>query len=443
MKYVAPRAAAILAVTLLLTPPQASAGPDAAALSAEAEDFQWAQGRFIDSIYVVGNTDTRSFAILREMESRVGHRLDPEAVARDERFLTDLSSFAVVDITVEPVGVDRCVLRVDVTERPMLLVKLVYPILEYDFNNERLRYGAKWRDRNFRNRLESFSLDVTRNSVKNDNAAISWSSPWVGWKHVGVGGRLSYFHRNETPDTRSVVEQTRFSTGVSLPLTDSRIAFAEVIANVGFERNRLASTDLPSDHEVLVTPLVGFRFDRRDSRIRPTEGYFFFVSSQTSRVISGEGSTYHRLTTDARYFHSLNGVTVIGLYSNLSYQFGKFPEFLRFGLGGSGTLRGYSDDEFRGAHRWIQTAEARISPLPQWFFQLPFVGTLDVTASFVLFVDGGIAWDDESSFTADNLRGGFGYGLRVYSPLQDVVRFDLGFNRRGAVHPYFSTGIRF
>lgn len=443
MKYVAPRAAAILAVTILLATPQASATPDSAALSVEAEDFQWAQGRVIDSIHVAGNTETHSFAILREMESRVGHRLDPEAVARDERYLTDLSSFARVTITVAPRGVDRCILRVNVTERPVLLVKLIYPILEYDFNSERLRYGAKWKDRNFRKRLESFTLDATRNSVKTDNAAVSWSSPWIGDKHIGVGTRLSYYHRNETPDDRTIVEQTRFSTGVSLPLTESRIAFAEIIANLSLERNRLTAVDEPSDIERIVTPLLGFRFDRRDSRIRPTGGYYVFLAGQTSRVVSGEGSTYHRVTNDVRYFRSLNELTVLGLYSNLSYQYGRYPEYVRFGLGGSGTLRGYSDGVFRGAHRWIQTAEIRFSPLPQWFFRLPFVGLVDVAVSLVGFVDGGIAWDNDSEFIADNYRGGFGYGIRVYSPFQDVVRFDLGFNRRGSIHPYFSTGIRF
>lgn len=430
-------------MSLLLSPPPARAESNSVSTAVEAEDFQWAQGRLIDSIYIVGNTKTRSYAILREMESRVGTRLVPESVARDQRFLTDLSSFAQVIISVEPHGVGRCTLRVDVTERPTLLVKLIYPILEYDFNKERLRYGAKWSDRNFRSRLENFSLDATRNSVNDDNAAISWSSPWIGWHHVGVGGRLSYFHRNDTPGTRTVLEQTRFSTGVSFPLTESRIAFSELIANVGLARNRMGSVEDPSEIESIVTPSLGYRFDRRDSRIRPTEGLYFYTSGQASRVVTGTGSTYYRVVNDVRVFRSLSPVTVLGLYSNLSYQFGRFPEYIRFGLGGSGTLRGYEDGIFKGAHRWIQTAEVRFSPLPTWFVKLPFAGLVDVSVSLVFFADGGIVWNDETQFDSAHYRGGFGYGFRIYSPFQDVVRLDLGYNRRGAVHPYFSTGVRF
>jgi outer membrane protein assembly factor BamA len=443
MKRFAPRATAIVAVSFLLATPAANAESNSSSILGEAEEFQWAHGRTIDSVYVVGATKTQPFAILREMESRVGMRLEPLAVARDQRYLTDLSMFAKVVITVEPRGVDRCALRVDVTERPTLLVKLVYPILEYDFNRDRLRYGAKWTDRNFRNRLESFTLDATRNSVNDDNAAISWSSSWIGWRHIGVGGRVSYFHRNDTPSSLGVLEQSRFAVGVSLPLTDSRISFAQVIANLSFARDRMGSTRDPSETEHIVSPLVGFRFDRRDSRIRPTTGEFFFVSWQTSRVVSGEGSTYYRLVNDTRLFRSLNEFTVLGLYSNVSYQVGSFPEHIRFGLGGPGTLRGYSDGEFRGSHRWIQTAEVRIAPMPQWFIKLPFAGLVDVTAAVVLFTDGGIVWDGESTFGSGRYRGGFGWGLRIYSPLQDVVRFDIGYNRRGNLHPYFSTGIRF
>jgi outer membrane protein assembly factor BamA len=340
-------------------------------------------------------------------------------------------------------GIDRCTLRVEVRERPTLLVKLVYPILEYDFDRERLRYGVKWSDRNFRRRLESFSLDVTRNSVNDDNASISWSSPWINWQHIGVGGQTSYFHRRNATETRTVQERSRYSLGVSLPLTDSRISFAQLISNVSLERSRLASVTEPSEIEVAVSPLVGFRFDRRDSRLRPTEGAFFFVSSQASRVVTGEGSTYYRLGSDLRLFRSLNDFSVLALYTNFAYQFGRYPSYTRFGLGGAGTLRGYADGEFEGAHRWIQTAEVRVSPLPTWIFKVPFAGLVDASVSLVFFVDGGIVWEHVDEFSSENYRGGFGIGTRLYSPLQDVIRLDLGYNRRGKIHPYFSTGVRF
>ena len=122
---------------------------------------------------------------------------------------------------------------------------------------------------------------------------------------------------------------------------------------------------------------------------------------------------------------------------------GKFPDYIRFGLGGSGTLRGFSSGEFRGAHRWIQTLEWRISPFPKWFFGVPFVGRVDVQVGTVFFMDTGIVWRHQEDFRFERFHGGGGCGLRIYSPAQDVVRLDFGFNAQGDVHLYFSTGIRF
>ena len=79
-----------------------------------------------------------------------------------------------------------------VTERPSLLLKLIYPVLEYDFNTERITYGLKWNDRNFRRRLEQFSTEGLRDNHDNNSASIGWSSGWVGWKHLGVGARASW-----------------------------------------------------------------------------------------------------------------------------------------------------------------------------------------------------------------------------------------------------------
>ncbi|MDH3198854.1 MAG: hypothetical protein OEO21_11515, partial [Candidatus Krumholzibacteria bacterium] len=61
----------------------------------------------------------------------------------------------------------------------------------------------------------------------------------------------------------------------------------------------------------------------------------------------------------------------------------------------------------------------------------------------VAFVDTGIAWSSESEFSANNFHAGVGWGLRLYSPFQDVARFDFGYNSRGGIRPYFSTGVRF
>jgi outer membrane protein insertion porin family len=446
MESIARRAAAVLVLILL------TANATARAESAEAGDlsppfdpqaYDWAYGMVIDTVTVSGNAKTTSVALLREMESRAGTRLGKTQLARDHRYLSDMSSVATVGVDVYPTGEGHCGINLKVTERPVVFLKLVYPVVEYDFNNERFRFGLRVNDRNFRGRLESFSLAYTRNSVGDDHAGVGWTTDWIGWRHIGMGAWVSYFSRGNEGTELTIVEQTRVSTALSLPLTDSRIAFARLIGGLMFADNRLAEGGQSFQDETLISPSLGFALDTRDSPLRPTSGGLFFIDLQTSRVVSGTGSTYYLLRNDIRLFRAVLPKTVLAANSNLSYQFGKFPEYIRFGMGGAGTLRGYADGVFEGNHRWIQSLECRVTPFPTWVFSVPYAKIVDVTLSAVLFADFGIAWDNDVDFDGDRWHGGYGVGLRVYSPFQDVVRVDVGFNRSGNAVFYFSTGTRF
>lgn len=441
MRRIAARTLAIFLVSLLTGVYSTKADPQPETF--DVDQYQWAYGRVIDSIVVDGNTKVKTIAILREMESRVGDRLDAVALDRDQRFIGDLSPFASVVVTVDPIDDDRCIIRIAVTERSTLLLRLVYPVVDYDINTERLVYGLKWKDRNFRKRLENLSADVVRDNSSNDAAALQWSAGWIGWNHVGVGGRVSYFRRGQSAIEPSIVEQTRAGFSVSLPLTKSRIKFSQMLWGLSVADNRVASFEQTPQKEILAGPSIGYRYDDRDSHLKPRYGNYFFINVLSNRVVNGEGSTYHRIDNVLRGFRPIDEATVLGLYSNLSVQLGTYPDYIRFGLGGPGTVRGYERSDFRSVNRWVQTAELRFYPWPKRFYKLPFVGVSDFTLAMVTFLDGGIGWSTTEEFSAENYHVGYGFGFRLFSPFQDVLRFDLGFNRTGKVRLYFSTGVRF
>lgn len=405
--------------------------------------YQWAQGRTIDSVLVHGNTRVKNIAILREMESQPGQRLDALAVDRDQRFLGDLSPFATVEIHVEPIGDDRCFLHVVVTERPSLLLKLIYPVLDYDLNTERITYGLKWNDRNFRKRLEQFSAEGVRDNHDNNSASIGWSSGWVGWKHLGVGARASYFDRNEPTSDPAIFRQGRLATNLNIPLTERRIAFSQILTGLGYAHNRIGVRADETDEEELVSPSIGFRFDNRDASLKPRRGGLFYTNVLSNFVMRGEGNAYYRIDNDMRFFRALDESTVLALRSALTVQLADYPDYIRLGIGGPGTIRGYERSDFRSAHRWIQTAELRLSPFPKVLYRLPFIGLTDFQLGLVLFADTGIGWTDKSEFNYDNFHSGFGMGVRLFSPIQDVLRLDVGYSEKGRVRPYFSTGTNF
>jgi outer membrane protein assembly factor BamA len=193
----------------------------------------------------------------------------------------------------------------------------------------------------------------------------------------------------------------------------------------------------------MISPSLGYLLDSRDSQIKPRHGTWFFTNVLANRVVSGEDRNYYRLTSDVRLFRPLNPYSVMALWSRLDYQFGQYPEYIKFGLGGQNNLRGYEPGTFRGAHIWNQTAEMRITPWAKRFYRLPIAGLSDFLVSLVLFVDTGIVWDRQSEFTLKNFHAGYGWGLRLFSPFQDVARVDVGYNQRGRVRIYFTTGVRF
>jgi outer membrane protein assembly factor BamA len=405
--------------------------------------YQWAQGRTIDSVLVHGNSRVKTFAILREMESQPGGRLDALAVDRDQRYLGDLSPFATVEIHIEPIGDDRCILHVVVTERPGLLLKLIYPVLEYDFNTERITYGLKWNDRNFRRRLEQFSAEGLRDNHDNNSASIGWSSGWVGWKHIGVGARASYFDRNEPTSDPTIFKQSRVQTNVNIPLTERRIAFSQVLTGLGYAHNHIGVNARDTADEELISPSLGFRFDDRDASLKPRRGTLFYANALSNFVMRGASDAYYRIDNDIRFFHPLDESTVLALRSALTVQLADYPDYIRLGIGGPGTIRGYERSDFRSAHRWIQSAELRLSPWPKVLYRLPFIGLTDFQLGMVLFVDSGIGWTDKTEFKYDNFHSGFGMGLRLFSPIQDVLRLDVGYSASGRIRPYFSTGMNF
>jgi outer membrane protein insertion porin family len=265
----------------------------------------------------------------------------------------------------------------------------------------------------------------------------------VGWKHLGVGARASYFDRNEPTSSPTIFKQGRLQTNVNIPLTERRIAFSQILTGLGYAHNRIGVRADATDEEELVSPALGFRFDNRDASLKPRRGALFYTNVLANYIVHGEGNAYYRIDNDMRFFHALDETTVLALRSALTVQLADYPDYIRLGIGGPGTIRGYERSDFRSAHRWIQTAELRLSPFPKVLYRLPFIGLTDFQLGLVLFADTGIGWTEKSEFTYDNFHSGFGMGVRLFSPIQDVLRLDVGYSEKGRVRPYFSTGMNF
>mgnify|MGYP001026263571 CR=1 FL=1 len=105
------------------------------------------------------------------------------------------------------------------------------------------------------------------------------------------------------------------------------------------------------------------------------------------------------------------------------------PEVAWVTMGGSDTLRGYEDDQFRGNSMLKATLE----------YRFPIVKKVQG----VLFTDNGYAWDKrhEDEFDMGLLKNSYGVGLRINSPL-GPVKLDYGYGEDGGKF-HFSFGGQF
>jgi outer membrane protein assembly factor BamA len=433
--------AALLAAALLAPVPPARGESEGYLYAYDESGVAWAYGTVVDSISVTGNKNTKTFAIVREMETHTGGVLDSRALRRDIRFLSDLSPFATVTVRADSLSPGHSALRLAVVERSNLFLKSILPFANYNFENG-ITYGVRWSDKNFRARLEELTFTFKRNQKDDEDVSFSWFAPWVGLHHVSLGGRAAYYNRGDLPGAISVLERSELAASVGLPLTASRIEFSQLQGSLALDKTRNGAIDQPTTNQVSITPTLGYRFDSRDSPLRPTSGQTFLVSAGTTLPLSGGRNAYHRARNQVRIFHSITDRVVLALLSDAVYQFGDFPDYSTVKLGGE-TLRGYPDSRFSGFHRWFQSAEWRYNYLPRRVFRVPVVHEFDAGLSLIAFVDGGIVWTNRSDFDFNRFHGTTGVGLRFYSPLRDVARLDFGFSATGEARFEFGTGVRF
>ncbi len=432
----------VASLAFLPSPTDANPGP------IDENGVSWAYGLVVDSVTVSGNKNTQTYVVLREMETQPGERLERDTIRRDIRFLSDMTPFSSVEVQADSLGIGRCALRIKVRERSEILIKAILPQFKYDFERG-LTYGIRWNNQNFRGRLENLSVSYSRNEQNDENVNFGWSAPWLGWRHVSVGVGIGYYNRGDEPQEIELLERLGMVGYMGIPLTSSRITFSQLILSLGFDKSRTGGQEEDplngdtGDRQVSVSPLVGYRFDSRDTPLHPTRGSTFNISVRTTYPFDDERNIYYRVFNELRHFTTLGEKTTLGLLSNLEYQFGDFPSYSNLQLGGTGSLRGYPSGRFEGNHRWYQSVEWRYQLLPRMVFELPIIHEFDVGLGLVTFMDTGIVWNGSEDFGIDQFHGTGGVGLSFFSPIQDVVRLEFGFSAHGDYRVHMATGIRF
>lgn len=416
----------------------------------------------VEDFKVKGNVKTKDYVITREMKLKKGEPFNAKAARRSMQRIYNLGYFEDVNIKLNP-GREPNSVEVEITVVEMNTG--TFGIGAGYSNADGFVGMVSVGDKNFRGTGDKINIRWEFGGEDNKNYDFSYTRPWLDDKETSATINL-YDITNEYADYDingdEIARYDKKRRGQELTL--SRKTDNEFISNYitlknrddiykgeadgyegdkdhqyyepGFENNKDKYEDwMPKDYKerraenfgVTRSITLGRIFDSRDNIYDPHEGKRIGYSLEWAGL--GGDFDFTKVTADYRYYYRGGGETVWALNLGAGYAHGDMPLSQRFSMGGSETLRGYEDDQFRGNSMLKATLE----------YRFPIVKKVQG----VLFTDNGYAWDKrhEDEFDLGLLKNSYGVGLRINSPL-GPVKLDYGYGDDGGKF-HFSFGGQF
>lgn len=416
----------------------------------------------VEGFKVKGNVKTKDYVVTREMKLKKGEPFNAKAARRSMQRVYNLGYFEDVNIKLnpgrEPNGVE---VEISVVEMNTGTFGIGAGYSNADGFVGMVSIG----DKNFRGIGDKINLRWEFGGEDNKNYDFSYTRPWLDDKETSATINL-YDITNEYADYNidgdEIARYDKKRRGQEI--TFSRRTHNEFVSNYitiknrddiykgeadgyendpnqyyepGFNKSDKFEKDwMPENYmdrrkeNFGVTRSITFGrvYDSRDNIYDPHEGKRIGYSVEWAGGMGGDFD-FTKWTADWRYYFRAGGESVWALNLGAGYASGDMPLSQRFTMGGSDTLRGYEDDQFRGNSMLKATLE----------YRFPIVKKVQG----VLFTDNGYAWDKrhEDEFDMGLLKNSYGVGLRINSPL-GPVKLDYGYGEDGGKF-HFSFGGQF
>lgn len=417
-----------------------------------------AEGK-IEDIKIVGNDKTKDYVILRELRYKKGQPFNKFTASRSMERLYNLGFFEDVNMKLLPGKEDHTVItEIDVVEQKTGVVSVGAGYSESDGMVGILELG----ENNFRGTGDKVNFHWEfGGSSHGKNYQISYTRPWINDNGDSLGfsifdRRYDYDDYNANGDTVASYDKRRkgFSLTwghVSSEYRKNFFALETVKESYddydGFQTGgawasgQTAAAGNKPENEWYNAIMNNFGktnsftfthvFDNRDNYYSASKGRRLSFSAQWGGHGLGGDYDFYKFTTEGRFYKALGNGHVLALRLMAGYISGETSYNQLFTLGGSDSLRGYEDDQFKGEKMYAATLEYRI----------PVAKKVEA----VLFSDVGSAWSiDEGRipwYTDDSsINWSVGVGLRLQTPI-GPVRLDYGHGDRNKFH--FSFGAQF
>lgn len=422
----------------------------------------------VEDFKVKGNVKTKDYVITREMRLKKGQPFNAKDARRSMQRIYNLGYFEDVNVKLNPGKEPNSVeVEVSVVEMNTGTFGIGAGYSSADGFVGMISIG----DKNFRGIGDAINIRWEFGGEDNKNYDFSYTRPWLDDKETRATINL-YDITNEYADYNidgdEIARYDKKRRGQELTL--SRRAEGEFISNYitiknrddiyegeadGYEKDpdqyyekqfgprdvygeqsrywesyypKTAEERRKENFGVTRSITLGRVLDSRDNVYDPHEGKRISYSIEHAGFMGGDFD-FTKFTADYRYYYRAGGEAVWALNLGAGYADGDMPLSQRFSMGGSDTLRGYEDDQFRGNSMVKATLE----------YRFPIVKKVQG----VLFTDNGYAWDKrfQDDFDFGLIKNSFGVGLRINSPL-GPVKLDYGYGDEGGKF-HFSFGGQF
>lgn len=416
----------------------------------------------VEDFTITGNDKTKDKVILRELLQEKGKPLNKFLARRSLQRVFNTGYFSDVNMRLLPgSSPDKVIMDIIVAEQKTGTISVGAGYSKSNGMSGLIELG----ENNLRGYGDKVNLHYEfGGNAKGANYSVSFTRPWIDDKATSLGVTLfnrSYKYTDYQGNGESFASYDRESKGMSMSLGRQTGLFTRDYISAETRDDKWDGQDssygglrydrdyVPQPPATMNDPVPGYNgltygdiqfktfdyigknfgrtnsvtfqhvFDSRDNVYDPRHGNRYSYTLQYAGHGLGGNFDFVKLSTEGRTYFDLGNNHVLALRAAAGYIFGNASYTQLFTIGGSNTLRGYEDDQFRGRRFYNATAE----------YRFPIFSKIQG----VIFADVGSAWDaPDVNWYKDGKRFNVGYGpgLRIQTPI-GPVRLDWGFGKDG------------
>ena len=415
----------------------------------------------VEDIVIVGNEKTKNYVITRELKLKKGKPFNKFLASRSMERLYNLGYFEDVNMKLLPGKTNEhdVIIEIDVIEQKTGIVTVGAGYSDADGTVGIIELG----DTNFRGTGDKVNLHWEFGGAGDGkNYTLSYTRPWINdngdslgasifnriyeyddydangdkvaeydkrrkgwnltWGHVSDEYRTNYFNFESSKE--SYDDHDGFETG---EVMDKYLAKNNITDYHDSDWYKAIMDNFGTTNSFTFTHV----FDNRDNYFNASKGRRISFAAQWGGHGLGGDYDFYKFTAEGRFYKALGNGHILALRLMGGYIDGDVSYGNLFDLGGSDTLRGYEDDQFKGKKMYAASLEYRF-PIAK-------------KVQGVLFTDAGSTWGiDEGKIPwytdDDSLNWSVGVGIRLQTPI-GPIRLDYGHGDRNKFN--FSFGTQF